>query len=281
MGARGDVAQERQFYAPTPTGVPHGKPLPQRTATTTKLFKSPPSYPNALAVVPEGLWVAEQRQDDKTDRLWLLDWRGQIQKSIRSESKDTSGVVVGNGSLWICANNETNEGIYQTDLQGRTISHRQIPLGPSDRGGGSHGATWHDEHLWASSNRERAILRIDPHSWTVDFVIPFALPEGLTRYHGCAVLDGSMYMVSGGESKTYMEGQTCLVRYDLASGDIQEIIELAAGSCDPHGLAVHDGKLISCDSGDHPGWDKPYSTPGWGRQSSPTAGYIFSIDFTR
>ena len=40
-------------------------------------------------------------------------------------------------------------------------------------------------------------------------------------------------------------------------------------SCDPHGLAMHDGKLISCDAGIHPGWPN---------NDSPTAGWIFQID---
>jgi hypothetical protein len=267
-----------QFYAPTSTGEPRGKPLPRRTARTTRLFKTPPSYPNALFVVPEGVWVAEQGSGRDRERIWLLDWEGAVRKGITSESMDTSGVAYGNGMLWVCANGETNQGIYQTDLNSRTISHRQIPLGPPDRGGGCHGATWYDGHLWVTANRARAILKIDPKHWTVDYLIPFALPDGLTRYHGCAVLDGSMYMVSGGESKTYDEGQTNLIKYDLATGTIQEIIDFAPGSCDPHGLGVHRGQLVGCDSGDHPGWDKPYHTPGWGPQSSPTAGYVFSIE---
>jgi hypothetical protein len=36
-----------------------------------------------------------------------------------------------------------------------------------------------------------------------------------------------------------------------------------------HGLAMHDGKLISCDAGIH---------PGWSTFDSPDGGYIFQID---
>ena len=32
-----------------------------RMAKTTKLFKSPPGFPNAIAVTPEGLWIGEQK----------------------------------------------------------------------------------------------------------------------------------------------------------------------------------------------------------------------------
>jgi len=34
---------------------------PTRMAKTTKLFKSPQGFPNAVSVTPEGLWIAEQK----------------------------------------------------------------------------------------------------------------------------------------------------------------------------------------------------------------------------
>ena len=46
-------------------------------------------------------------------------------------------------------------------------------------------------------------------------------------------------------------------------------VEFAPGSCDPHGLVWHDGRLVSCDAGIHPGWKG---------LESPHSGYIFSID---
>jgi hypothetical protein len=48
-------------------------------------------------------------------------------------------------------------------------------------------------------------------------------------------------------------------------------VDLAPGSADPHGLVWHDGHLVSCDAGLHPGWQ--------GVQS-PAAGYIFRIEIT-
>ena len=38
---------------PPPRKVPH------RKVTTKNLFKVPAGYPNGIAVVPEGIWVAE------------------------------------------------------------------------------------------------------------------------------------------------------------------------------------------------------------------------------
>src|SRR5262245_45533124 len=64
---------------------------PVRKVKTTPLFKSPEGYPNAIAVAPEGLWIAEQ----KTDNAHLVDWHGKVLKTIRTESKNTSGMGVG------------------------------------------------------------------------------------------------------------------------------------------------------------------------------------------
>ncbi|WP_457337323.1 hypothetical protein [Rhizobacter sp. P5_C2] len=269
---------QRPFYAPVSTGEDRGPPIPQRTATTRKLFKCPAGYPNALSSSPAGLWIAEQRVDNGRERIWLVDGAGAVLQATSSDATDTSGVAYGDGVLWVCANSETNHGVYETSLDGRTLSHRQIPLGPAEMAGGCHGATWHDGFLWVTANRPRAILRIDPKTWTVAYLIPFGLPEGLTRYHGCAVLGDSMYMVSGGESRTYADGQTNLIRYDLATGVIREIVNFAPGSCDPHGLAVHEGRLIACDSGLHPGWDSRYDVPGLGKRTSPGAGWVFEVE---
>jgi hypothetical protein len=46
-------------------------------------------------------------------------------------------------------------------------------------------------------------------------------------------------------------------------------VDFAPDSCDPHGLVWHDGRLISCDAGIHPGWKG---------MESPHTGYIFSIE---
>ena len=79
-----------------------------------------------------------------------------------------------------------------------------------------------------------------------------------------------MWQVIGNNSTSHKDFKPGLVRQDLETGRTLEIVELLPGSSDPHGLAVHDGKLISCDAGIHPGW------PNY---DSPTAGWIFQIDF--
>src|ERR1041385_4157380 len=70
-----------------------------RMAKTTKLFKSPPGFPNAVAVTPEGLWIAEQKMSGAqaatyhlpepkslTEECWLVDWNGKLLKTVTTPS---------------------------------------------------------------------------------------------------------------------------------------------------------------------------------------------------
>src|SRR5579859_4371382 len=93
------------------------EPIPRKTATTRNLFKAPPnSLPNAVAVVPEGLWIAEQKMSgplakqynvpepaDLHEAAWLVDWNGKVLKTIMTDSRNTSGMTVGGGYLWMGA----------------------------------------------------------------------------------------------------------------------------------------------------------------------------------
>jgi len=78
----------------------------------------------------------------------------------------------------------------------------------------------------------------------------------------------TIWQVVGNDSKSYNEGGPGLVRYEAATGKVME--DIVPNSCDPHGLAMHEGKLISCDAGIH---------PGWAVNDSPSAGWVFQIDF--
>ena len=81
--------------------------------------------------------------------------------------------------------------------------------------------------------------------------------------------DGNIWLVTGNDSKNYAEGKAGLAKYDGKTGQILELVSFVPGSGDPHGLEFHNGKLIACDAGHHPGWPD---------KDGPTAGWIFSID---
>jgi hypothetical protein len=252
-----------------------------RKAKTTKLFRSPEGFPNAIAVTPEGLWIGEQKLSgaiavqyhlpepkDLTERAWLVDWNGKLLKTVSTQSRNTSGMAVGGGYVWMCAN-APPQGVFQVDMNSRQVSHRQIPLGPPDNGGGCHGAMWHDGKLWIAALRLRGILRVDPASWQPEFFIPFYESAERPRYHAIAWDNGAIWQIIGNDCKNHTEYRAALVKYEAATGRVSEVVEFEPGSADPHGLAIHDGALISCDAGIHPGWEN---------NDSPTSGWIFRID---
>jgi hypothetical protein len=235
-----------------------------------------------MAATPEGLWIAEQKlsgaqanqygmQEPKslTEMAWLVDWNGKVLKSVATPSRNTSGMAVGDGYVWMVAN-APPQGVFQVDMNSKLISHRQIPLGPANDGGGCHGAQWDNGKLWIAALRLRANIRVDVKTWTPEFIIPFYQAPDRTRYHDITIDNGSMWQIVGNDCKSWKEYRPALVRYDMATGRAVETVDFVEGSCDPHGLAMKDGRLISCDAGIH---------PGWANKDSPTAGWIFEIEF--
>jgi hypothetical protein len=146
----------------------------------------------------------------------------------------------------MCAN-APPEGVFQVDMNSKVVSHRQIPLGPANDGGGCHGALYQDGKLWIVANRIRGILRVDPKTWTPEFMIPIHQTPGMMRYHGIAWDNASISQFMGNDSKGFADWRCALVRYDAATGKVLETADslLAHRS---HGLAMHDGALISCDA---------------------------------
>jgi hypothetical protein len=263
-------------------GSAGNRQVPSRKVKTTQLFKSPDGFPNAIAVTPEGLWIGEQKESgqgaanyhlpepkDLTEHAWLVDWNGKVLKTVATQSRNTSGMAVGGGYVWMCAN-AAPQGVFQVDMNSKQVSHRQIPLGPADNGGGCHGAFWQDGKLWIASLRLRGLLRVDPNSWQPEFMIPFYQSPNKPRYHAAAWDNGAIWQIIGNDCQRYADYRPGLVKYEAATGRVLETAEFEPGSSDPHGLAMHDGALISCDAGIHPGWPV---------NDSPTSGWIFRIDF--
>src|SRR3989337_4205991 len=96
-------------------GSGRGAATPARTAKTTKMFKSPGLYPNALAVMtdaPGGLWIGQQKvtasnsktynlpiEKDPAEAAWLVDWNGKLVKTVMTHSRHTSGMAF--GDRWV------------------------------------------------------------------------------------------------------------------------------------------------------------------------------------
>jgi hypothetical protein len=277
------------------TGSERSKPVPRRKAKTSKLFLTPPCWPNAIAVQEgKGFWVQEQRHDNKPEKAWLLDFKsGKVLHEVTTNCKDTSGMAYGDGYIWSGANggserdhpNPPINGIFQTDMNSKQIGHRQIPFGPKDDGGSCHGMGWQDGKLWLYANRMESIIRIDAKSWQTDVIWPTTRAIG--RLHGIefAVENGKgvIWQVCGTQDPNkrgyegYMPG---LVKYDAMTGKVLEIVDFVPGSCDMHDCCVLDGQLYGVDAGEHPGWpiDAKYAQPGFPELNSPSGGDVFRID---
>ncbi len=284
LAATGAEAQSMMMAAKPKAAAPAPKKIAHGMVKTTKLFQSPPGFVNALAVAPEGLWLGQQKvsgphamQDyhlpepaDLHEAAWLVDWNGKLLKTVTTNSRNTSGMAYGDGCVWMMANQDP-EGVFQVDMNSKEISHRQIPLAlPGQNGGGSHGAQWRGGKLWIVANRPRLLLRVDPKTWVPEMAIPIYVTPEKPRWHDMTFdADGNIWQVTGNDSKSYKEGKPGLVKYDGKTGEVLATYDFVPGSCDPHGLEFHNGTLVSCDAGIHPGWPT---------YDSPTHGWIFKIE---
>ena len=172
--------------------------IPVRKAKTTKLFLTPPGWPNGITADPlgRGFWVGEQRHDNKQEAVWLLDWNGKILHKLMTNAKDTSGIAYGDGCIWSGSVGESikghgpipTDGVFQTDMNSNQVSHRQIPFGPKVDGGQCHGLAWQDGKLWIDSNRLGCLVRIDPKTWQTEYMFQASrMPIWSQRLHGIEV----------------------------------------------------------------------------------------------
>ncbi len=286
LGSAAVVLADQEGRAPASPPQSGGRTpsVPRKIAKTTPMFKSPGMYPNALAVMtdaPGGLWIGQQKANpsnakqygvplDDTgldEAAWLVDWNGKLLKTVTTHARNTSGLAYGNGCVWVGANQDPY-GIFQVDMNSNQVSHRQIPLALGPNGGGCHGVKWHQGKLWIAALRLGGILRVDPVSWVPEVLIRVASEEK-PRLHDVAFDDdGHIWVVNGTNSTGYKDAQPGLNKYDGKTGQLLMTVDFAPGSSDPHGLVWHNGRLVSCDAGLHPGWKGT---------ESPTAGQIFSI----
>lgn len=251
-------------------------------AKTTRMFRAPDFYPNALAVAPEGLWIGQQKLSINMSRVWgkplpanrdeaawLVDWNGKLLRTVIAPSRNCSGIAWGGGHLWM-ASNEAPTGIFQLEPNGKVIRERQIPLALEAWGGGCHGLQWHHGKLWIASLRLGGALRVDPVTWVPEVLIPVASQEKPRLHDLTFDANGDMWVVTGNNAPLYADARPGLNKYDGKTGQLVMTVDIEPGGADPHGLAFYNGKLISCDAGSHPGWRE---------NESPHSGWIFSIDF--
>lgn len=272
-----------QAQAPAAGGGGRGRGAVKAVrARTTRMFRSPGLYPNGLAVAPEGLWIGQQKvspsvardwgmtvPSDRDEAAWLVDWNGKLLRTVMTPCRNCSGTAFGGGSLWM-ASNESPRGIFQIDAaSGKLIRERQIPLAMGDWGGGCHGVQWHEGKLWIAALRLGGVLRVDPVTWVPEVLIRVASEEKPRLHDITFDNNGDIWVVTGTNATSYAAASPGLSKYDGKTGQLVLTVDFEPGSADPHGLVFRDGRLISCDAGNHPGWKE---------NESPHSGWIFSID---
>lgn len=87
-------------------------------------------------------------------------------------------------------------------------------------------------------------------TWTPEYLIPYNVP----RAHGIAWDKGAIWMVTG------TDAGAGLIKYDAETGRALEAVQFADLYPEPHGLAMKDGVMYTCDAGIHPGWPDNHST---------------------
>ena len=221
-----------------------------------RLFRAPYSVPNALQVVEEGLWIVDQI----TDRVSLIEIAEPseygVTKLIRdfaTESSNTSGLAIGEGSLWLAANGpgtlwrplretDANKGygeVFQVDpVDGSTVQRYPMP-----GGGGVHGIEYdHFDpgHLWVTTLKEQTLSKVRIADWSVQHVIP--LPYD--RAHGVVREEDGVWVVHTSER--------VVVKLSVEDGTELDRVTVSEASPQPHGLSIYVGGFIYCDAAS--GW---------------------------
>jgi sugar lactone lactonase YvrE len=233
---------------------------PKRKAKVVRLFKSPDGHPNAMETTAEGLWIGEQT----TDRAHLLDWKGNLIRTVETESSNTSGIAFGAGALWMAANGKaigrpvkstdaTTGAVLKVDpANGKTLARYPIP-----GGGGVHGLEFAEGKLWVTSLHLQKLSLVDPK----DFHLIHQIPVHLGRAHGLAWDRGAIWCMHSTDRIIH--------KLSTKDGRILEAVVLAPSDPDPHGMCLYQGHLYYCDAG---------IAPGAVDSGSPDAGYICRID---
>jgi streptogramin lyase len=228
---------------PTPSGAAAAPP-PTRTAKVEKLFKAPDIHPNALEATGDGLWIGDQ----VSERIFRVDWKtGKVLHQVQTEAHNTSGLAVGAGYLWISCNGGVSNRrparptdkpigeVLQADPKtGKTVKLWTVPWGS-----GIHGITYvpQTQTLWATALSINALAEMDPKDLRILRLIPV---HGI-RAHGLDWDNGALWCMFAADRLAH--------KLDPKSGKVLEVVKIAAGDPDPHGMCIHEGHMYYCDAG--------------------------------
>ncbi len=217
-----------------------------------KLFRAPYGVPNALQVVGDQLWVADQI----TDRVALIEIAEpseygvtRLVRDVPSDSSNTSGMAFGGGSLWLAANcqatlwrparpMDAQQGageIIELDPETGATRRRWAVPGPS----GVHGMEYdHFDagHVWVTTLKAQTLSKMRIDDWSVQHVIDLPYP----RAHGVVRVADGIWVVH--------TANRVIVKLDVGDGKELDRIEVPESEPQPHGLSAFGKNLLYCDA---------------------------------
>ena len=215
-----------------------------------RLFRAPCSVPNGLQTARDGLWIVDQI----TDQLFLVEVATPSQygvtklvRQLSTESSNSSGLTLGDGSLWLAANgpgttwrparpsDATSGEILRVDASGgNTLVRFSLP-----GGGGTHGVEYdhYDPgHLWLTTLKSQTLTKVRISDWSVQHVLP--LPY--TRAHGVVRLEDGIWVV--------FTTARVIVKLRASDGAELDRVDIPPDAPEPHGLSSFEDGLLYCDA---------------------------------
>lgn len=211
-------------------------------------FRSPYAQPNGMQMTDEGLWVADQ----VTDRCALVETENinrygktLVLRELDTESSNTSGMAYGDGALWLAANGPgakyrpardadfPSGATVKVDPQtGKTLAHWPMP-----HEGGTHGIEFDNYEagtMWLATGKNMSQVKMDDRS----VIRAVEMPYG--RSHGVVRVEDGLWIA--------FTNDLCLIKFDIDSNDEMERIDIPECHPAPHGVSIHPGGFIYCDS---------------------------------
>jgi hypothetical protein len=220
--------------------------------TFERLFRAPYSVPNGLQTTGEGLWIVDQI----SDRVALVEITQAsdygvtpVLREIATESSNTSGLTVGEGSLWLAANGaatiwrqpraadadpHTGEILRVDPETGETQQRWPVP-----GGGGVHGIDYdlyEPGHLWITTLKQQTLTQVRVDDWSICRTLPLAH----RRAHGVVRIGDILWIVHTADR--------LILKLDVNEGRELERIVVPASEPEPHCLCRHGDKLLYCDA---------------------------------
>jgi streptogramin lyase len=197
-------------------------------ATVRVMFAGPGPQANGLSATPDGIWVCDQ----KDNRIYLVDYRGETRTSFATPARNLSGVGFGAGAVW-GASNMRPAYIYKFDpATGHCLQAIELAR-PLE--GGIHGLEVIDGALWVTRPGLLVLQKLNLETGAVEHEIPF---PG-RRSHGVFSQDGAIVC---------NDTNLCTIFY-LDPTDGRVIRQVPIEGFEPHGLTIDpEGRVWICDA---------------------------------